>query len=780
MSRFTALIFMIIVLVVGGALRLLELDGRSFWFDESFSYTLAHDCSWTAMLDRTGRDVHPPLYYALLRIWIACFGTAVVTMRGLAVFAAEATLVGLYLFCRDGLASRDAGDDHATGRSRTVGVAAASLLAVSSIHIRSSQETRMYTLGTALAVFSSWTLVRALTSQRNRFRWWAAYSVLAAAFLYTHNYALFTFVGQAVYVLGRFLAEARFHLRTLSRSRRLWEAATAIAAGAWLYMPWFPVLLQQKNRVQTEYWIAKLRLWTVPDKWFALFFPTIGNFSTNSGAEKHVCSAVLAGITVVILFLVWVRGGACRRLIVSLVVMPILCAVVVSQTTVSIVELHHFIFAQLFLFCAAADVLCRWPNRTFQATIWGLLLTCSLSLEHHRRKWLDLEHRPGIRGAVETIIAQRAPDEPVVVLHPCVFFAVRYYLDGIVEPKLYLSPARIPHFLGGPIIRGADLISAEQLRNVGARRIWVVDTTGFGFPPIVRATLPGNWVRETHATASFPEPYWFQGTVRVTAMARAGDDELPPTAERLFETYDEDFRKPLRTEWLGIFGEPSSGTLSPGAKGLRIRFAGEKAGSTSAGVEFRSEIRGDFEITESFEIVDLPQPPADDATGFGIALSGAKGATASLRRERLPEEGDVYVVNQTVAQAHGGRVPDHERFPALSNLGRLRIQRIGTTLIYSASEGHSGPLPELLRMEFSGEDLNQVQFEAQNCADNFEVRVKSVLVRADSFLRPSALDFVEATTFPGEVFWSLWIAAPAAVALVWWLGPGRKFLPNEA
>jgi uncharacterized membrane protein len=153
MSRRTALILMVIVLGVGGALRLFELEGRSFWFDEAFSCTLAHDCSWTEMLDRTGRDVHPPLYYALLHIWSACFGTAVVTLRGLSVVAAEATLVGLYLFCRDGLASRDADDEQALGRSRAVGVAAAALLAVSSIHIRWSQETRMYTLATALAAW---------------------------------------------------------------------------------------------------------------------------------------------------------------------------------------------------------------------------------------------------------------------------------------------------------------------------------------------------------------------------------------------------------------------------------------------------------------------------------------------------------------------------------------------------------------------------------------------------------------------------------------------------
>ena len=40
-----------------------------FWYDESFSYLVA-SAPWGALLRATAADVHPPLYYALLKIWL--------------------------------------------------------------------------------------------------------------------------------------------------------------------------------------------------------------------------------------------------------------------------------------------------------------------------------------------------------------------------------------------------------------------------------------------------------------------------------------------------------------------------------------------------------------------------------------------------------------------------------------------------------------------------------------------------------------------------------------
>ncbi len=66
----------VFITLVGGALRVMLLDSKGMWLDETFSVWLA-DHSVADML-RWGVkiDQHPPLYYLLLHTWIAFRGDA--------------------------------------------------------------------------------------------------------------------------------------------------------------------------------------------------------------------------------------------------------------------------------------------------------------------------------------------------------------------------------------------------------------------------------------------------------------------------------------------------------------------------------------------------------------------------------------------------------------------------------------------------------------------------------------------------------------------------------
>ena len=85
-----------LLFVAGTLLRLYQLDNRSLWFDESFSWALSQ-FSLHELIDRTGQDVHPPFYYLILKAWTILFGTSVFAMRMLSVAFASLTLVGVYL-----------------------------------------------------------------------------------------------------------------------------------------------------------------------------------------------------------------------------------------------------------------------------------------------------------------------------------------------------------------------------------------------------------------------------------------------------------------------------------------------------------------------------------------------------------------------------------------------------------------------------------------------------------------------------------------------------------
>jgi hypothetical protein len=134
------------------------------------------------------------------------------------------------------------------------------------------------------------------------------------------------------------------------------------------------------------------------------------------------------------------------------------------------------------------------------------------------RRELDIPNRPGIRGATEYALGRRRPDEPMIVLHPCIYFSVRCYAKGLAEPKLYSLPGRITHYTGRPILTEGDLISPRQLSATTSERIWVLDTTGYA-PGTSRTLLPSEWKRQSDPVR-FPDVYYFQGEVTVTEYRR--------------------------------------------------------------------------------------------------------------------------------------------------------------------------------------------------------------------------------------------------------------------
>jgi len=62
------------------AMTALALFTRSFWGDELFSIRFSQG-GWDALLEELARDYHPPLYFALLRLWMLVFGDGEAGLR---------------------------------------------------------------------------------------------------------------------------------------------------------------------------------------------------------------------------------------------------------------------------------------------------------------------------------------------------------------------------------------------------------------------------------------------------------------------------------------------------------------------------------------------------------------------------------------------------------------------------------------------------------------------------------------------------------------------------
>ena len=220
------------ILALAFALRVYRLTHLSLWLDEGYS-AFAAGLPWPDLLQFVVSRAHPPLYFLLLHGW-AWLGQADFILRFLSVLWGLVGVAGLYALGRRLL-------------SQKIGLLAALLLAVSPMHVWHSQDARMYSQLFALAILSTYLLVRAV--DEDRLRYWLGYALLATSCLYTHNTAFLTIGAQVIFGLG---------LLAIRRERsRLRGLGMALATIVLLYLPWLPVAAAQAGRLEQHFWISQ-------------------------------------------------------------------------------------------------------------------------------------------------------------------------------------------------------------------------------------------------------------------------------------------------------------------------------------------------------------------------------------------------------------------------------------------------------------------------------------------------------------------------------------------
>lgn len=291
--------FVILITLLGGALRVLLLGAKGLWLDETFSVWMANHSvpdllHWVVKIDQ-----HPPLYYLLLHYWITLTGDMAYDLRLFSALFGAATIPVIYL-----IGKRMSGV--------AMGLAAAVFLALSPFHIYFAQETRMYTLLTFNAAVAIYALVWLLTDARaampigrqfrdylhtwrtaeatppdaddtfreavapprgwrawvTRRRWapiqsvatdlaWVVFVLFSTATMLTHNTAVLFPLAANVFVLGLLIIQRR----NQSGAQFSFQAPSF---GNWmkaqigiflLWSPWLYFFIKQANTVDQRFWI---------------------------------------------------------------------------------------------------------------------------------------------------------------------------------------------------------------------------------------------------------------------------------------------------------------------------------------------------------------------------------------------------------------------------------------------------------------------------------------------------------------------------------------------
>gem|GEM_PF-146827 len=381
------------------------IANSSIWFDEAFGAYIIR-FNFAEIVQYTALDVHPPLYYFLLKLWSGLFGTSDIMLRSMSVFFGVVALILAFLVVKRLFGSKPA-------------YVAIMLAAISPMLIRYGQEMRMYTLALAIAMAATYALVRA--NEHNRRKWWITYAVLIAAGMWTH-YLL------AIIWLAHWAWRAyETHSKRISSWFRAFFSKEWVGAHVFavlLFVPWIPIVLDSAMNVQkTGFWIPAFDATTLPAYASeALFYETAEQTSPWLVLLSLVIGVSLLAMVIRVFAKFSKKERSGFMLLASLAVVPVVLLVLLSVPPLQSSFLNRYLLpAMLATILLAGIVLYYAPKKwAVWRVVIGALLAISfligISNVYRYGNFNTFDSQAsGTRQLIEEIRTKDVVDQPIVV-----------------------------------------------------------------------------------------------------------------------------------------------------------------------------------------------------------------------------------------------------------------------------------------------------------------------------------------------------------------------------
>jgi hypothetical protein len=187
-------------------------------------------------------------------------------------------------------------------------------------------------------------------------------------------------------------------------------------------------------------------------------------------------------------------------------------------------------------------------------------------------------------------------------------------------------------------------------------------------------------------------------------------------------------------------------------EGLRITLpVGHPGKRMGTGIGAATTVRGDFEITMSYEIIKEPnEAEAEFSTGLflWVDLNMPKLNRGFVSRVARPDKQFVVWYHLT-PEAPAQPVDILRPFPAHDMRGKLRLVRTGTTLYHYAAEDINKEFQLLHQHDFGAADLQAIRWGGQTggASCSIDGRFFDILIRADAL---PDLPSVKHVAVPGQ------------------------------
>ncbi len=225
-----ALLFIFLV-----SLNIIRIFNVAFWGDECFSILMAKS-PISEIIKTTSEDVHPPLYYLVLRAFYLIFGDYSFIYRFVSILPSLILTIFSYTVVRKRYGWK-------------VACWFALLLNLFGTALHYNLEVRMYSMSNLFVFFVFWFGMELIFFDKQNKTNWILFTASALAAAYTHYYAIISvfFIMMGVYIILFFKNKKNF-----------WKCLLSGSICVVGYLPWLTFLFSSFKRTSNYWWSTNI------------------------------------------------------------------------------------------------------------------------------------------------------------------------------------------------------------------------------------------------------------------------------------------------------------------------------------------------------------------------------------------------------------------------------------------------------------------------------------------------------------------------------------------
>ena len=463
--------FLVIGLAIFVTIALINVGRASIWFDEAFSAYIIQ-FNFLEIAQFTATDVHPPLYYWILKIWELLFGSSDSALRSLSIFFGTGVIITAFALTRKLF-------------GRLIAGVATLFLVLSPTIIRYSDEARMYTMAALIVFAATYVLMKAL--ETNQRRWYVIYGILVGLGMWTHYFTALIWIAhwvwRAVTIRQSTTKPKLFWKKFFTKN---WIIAHVVAVG--IFLPWLPFMVVQLGTIQGYgFWIGSIGIDTITN-----YFTNIFYYLEHDQAIGWLGILLIAVLTTLVVLMVRTLKTLPRAdkqkyfLVLALSFVPVVLLLLTSLPPLQPSFVERYLVPAIIGFSIFMAITLVVGTRKWRPIfrilpiliISGMMIFGITNVYKYGNYNKNSDTHTLTRELIEQVVAKAKPGEPIVSNSPWLFYeAIAYNSD---DNPIYFIDANNQYVFGSlDMLKAKDL---HKIKDVNAFEkqhpvIWYIGTT---------------------------------------------------------------------------------------------------------------------------------------------------------------------------------------------------------------------------------------------------------------------------------------------------------------